>query len=52
MTLYMPTYLLHLLQPLDMGCFAPLKKAYRHQISELMRNSINHITKLKFLPAF
>jgi hypothetical protein len=42
----------HLLQPLDVGCFAPLKKAYGNQISELMRNGINHITKLEFLPAF
>jgi hypothetical protein len=34
------------------GCFAPLKKAYRRQIEDLARNHINHITKLEFLPAF
>ncbi|KAH5056627.1 hypothetical protein HBH95_250220 [Parastagonospora nodorum] len=27
-TICMPPYLLHLLQPLNVGCFAPLKKAY------------------------
>ena len=50
--LCMPAHSSHLLQPLDVGCFAPLKKAYGNQISELMRNGINHITKLEFLPAF
>ena len=28
-TIYMPPYLLHLLQLLNIGCFAPLKKVYR-----------------------
>ena len=28
-TVCMPAYLSHLLQPLNVGCFAPLKKAYR-----------------------
>jgi hypothetical protein len=51
-SLCMPAHSSHLLQPLDVGCFAPLKKAYGNQISELMRNGINHITKLEFLPAF
>ena len=51
-TLYIPAYSSHLLQPLDVGCFAPLKKAYGKQVEELMRNYINHITKLEFLPAF
>jgi hypothetical protein len=27
-TLCMPPHLSHLLQPLDVGCFAPLKRAY------------------------
>jgi hypothetical protein len=48
----MPAHSSHLLQPLDVGCFAPLKKAYGKQVEELMRNHINHITKLEFLPAF
>lgn len=51
-TLCMPAHSSHLLQPLDVGCFAPLKKAYGKQIEGLMRNGINHITKVEFLPAF
>ncbi len=50
-TLCMPPHSSHLLQPLDVGCFAPLKKAYGHQIQSLMRNYIHHITKLEFIPA-
>ncbi|KAF7572901.1 hypothetical protein PtrM4_078060 [Pyrenophora tritici-repentis] len=42
----------HLLQPLDVGCFAPLKKRYGRQAEDLMRNRITHITKLEFLPCF
>jgi len=48
----MPLYLLYLLQPLNIGCFAPLKKAYRRQIKNLACNYINYIIKLEFLPAF
>ncbi|KAF7579474.1 hypothetical protein PtrM4_037140 [Pyrenophora tritici-repentis] len=51
-TLCMPPHSSHLLQPLDVGCFSPLKKAYGRQAENLMRNKINHITKLKFLPCF
>jgi hypothetical protein len=51
-TLCMPAHSSHLVQPLDVGCFSPLKKAYSRQIEGLMRCNINHITKLKFLPAF
>ncbi|KAH3956578.1 hypothetical protein HBH52_256050 [Parastagonospora nodorum] len=51
-TICMPPHSSHLLQPLNVGCFAPLKKAYRRQAEELMRNQITHITKLKFLPCF
>ena len=47
----MPSHASHLLQPLDVGCFSPLKKAYGRQIEGLARNHINHITKLEFLPA-
>jgi hypothetical protein len=35
-TLCMPPHSSHLLQPLDVGCFAPLKKAYGTQIGELI----------------
>jgi hypothetical protein len=51
-TLCMPPHLSHLLQPLDVGCFAPLKVAYGRQVEHLMRNRITHITKLEFLPCF
>ena len=36
-TLYMPTYTLHLLQPLNVGCFSSLKVAYGREIGELAR---------------
>jgi hypothetical protein len=48
----MPPYLSHLLQQLNVSCFSPLKRAYSHKIEGLIRNHINHITKLEFLPAF
>jgi DDE superfamily endonuclease/Tc5 transposase DNA-binding domain/helix-turn-helix, Psq domain len=51
-TLCMPPHSSHLLQPLDVGCFSPLKKAYGRQIEELMRQQITHITKEDFIPAF
>src|SRR2546423_14231217 len=51
-TLCMPAHSSHLLQPLDVGCFSPLKNAYGQQIEELMRSYINHISKDEFLPAF
>ncbi|KAM5527244.1 transposase [Fusarium oxysporum f. sp. phaseoli] len=51
-TLCMPAHASHLLQPLDVGCFGPLKKAYGREIERLMGCSINHITKIEFFPAF
>lgn len=48
----MPSHSSHLLQPLDVACFSPLKKAYGYQVENRMRLGINHITKLDFLPAF
>ena len=36
--LCMPLHLSHLLQPLNVGCFGPLKKAYGDKVNELMRN--------------
>jgi hypothetical protein len=51
-TLCMPPHSSHLLQPLDVGCFSPLKLAYGGEIKGLMRCHINHITKLEFLLAF
>ena len=48
----MLSYSLRLLQFLNIGCFSPLKRAYRHKINSLIRNYINYITKLEFLLAF
>jgi hypothetical protein len=48
----MPPYSSHLLQPLNVSCFSPLKHEYSEEINKLIRCRINHITKLKFLPAF
>ena len=48
----MPPHLSHLLQPLDVGCFAPLKQAYGDQVNKLVRHRITHITKLEFLSCF
>lgn len=48
----MPAHTSHILQPLDVSCFGPLKKAYRAQIENKMRLGINHISKDEFLPAF
>jgi hypothetical protein len=47
----MPPHSSHLLQPLDISCFSPLKRAYSREIKSLIRNHINHVTKLEFLPA-
>ncbi|OAQ60909.1 ankyrin repeat domain-containing protein [Pochonia chlamydosporia 170] len=46
------THSSHILQPLDVGCFGPLKKAYGKEVEGLMRAQITHITKADFLPAF
>ena len=48
----MPAHLSHLLQPLNVGCFGPLKKAYGDKVNELIRNWINHVTKQEFLLCF
>jgi hypothetical protein len=51
-TLCMPAHASHLLQPLDIGCFGPLKKAYGREIEHLIRCSITHVSKADFFPAF
>ncbi|KAJ5261124.1 hypothetical protein N7478_009036 [Penicillium angulare] len=47
--LCMPAHSSHLLQPLDVGCFAVLKRAYGRFISDLARVGYNHIDKFDFL---
>ncbi|KAK6823615.1 hypothetical protein PG987_013872 [Apiospora arundinis] len=51
-TVSMPPHSSHLLQPLDVGCFGPLKRAYGREIEGFMKSHINHITKVEFLIAF
>jgi hypothetical protein len=48
----MPAHSSHLLQPLDVGCFSPLKRAYSCLIEDKMRLGFNHIDKLDFLEAY
>jgi hypothetical protein len=48
----MPSHLSHLLQPLDVACFALLKRSYGDGILALARNYIYYISKETFLPAF
>jgi hypothetical protein len=48
----MPPHSSHLLQPLDVGCFAVLKRAYGKCVEDVMRSGQNHIDKLDFLDAF
>lgn len=50
--LYLPPHSSHLLQPLDVACFGPLKHAYGQQIQNFMKLGINHIDKDDFLEAY
>ena len=50
--LCMPPHSSHLLQPLDVGCFAILKRAYGRYVSDLARASYNHIDKFDFLAEY
>lgn len=52
LTLCMLAHSSHLLQPLDVGCFGPLKKAYSRQIENLVRTRITYISKEAFIPTF
>ena len=51
-TLCLPAHSSHITQPLDVGCFGPLKRAYGHEINAFVKAHINHITKVEFLIAF
>jgi hypothetical protein len=48
----MLSYLLHLLQSLNVAYFAPLKRSYSNSILALARNYIYYISKETFLLAF
>ena len=51
-TLGLPPHSSHLTQPLDVGCFSVLKRAYGRQIETFIKAHINHITKVEFFLAF
>jgi hypothetical protein len=48
----MPPHTSYILQPLDVGCFAALKRAYKKEINVLANNDITYIDKKAFLAAF
>jgi hypothetical protein len=48
----MPPHSSHLLQPLDVSCFAVLKRMYGRQIEGFIRTGLNHIDKPDFLTAY
>ena len=50
--LYMPPHSSHLLQPLDISCFAPLKHYYGQKIRERAQNGIHTIDKVDFLSIY
>ena len=52
LTLCMPAHSSHILQPLDVVCFAPLKVKYSQRVRDLARQRVFHIDKETFLPAF
>lgn len=48
----LPPHSSHITQPLDVGLFSPLKRAYGKEIDTFVRAHINHITKVEFFLAF
>ena len=50
--IYMPPHSSHLLQPLDVGLFSPLKRAYTKGLENTFRLGINHIDKMEFLAIY
>jgi DDE superfamily endonuclease len=45
----LPPHTSHILQPLDVACFGPLKTAYGHLVQDLARKAIFHVDKADFL---
>ena len=45
----MPPHSSHILQPLDVSCFSPLKHFYKQQVEDLSQRRINSIKKEDFL---
>ncbi len=50
--LWMPPHSSHMLQPMDVGCFGPLKTAFSKQNQDLVRSHVFHITKEDFIATF
>jgi hypothetical protein len=48
----MPPHTWHLLQPLGVSCFSPLKHAYGHGIQELACQGVYYIDKIDFLTIY
>ena len=48
----MPPHSSHILQPLDVVCFSPLKLKYSQRVRDLARRRVYHINKEGFLLAF
>jgi hypothetical protein len=50
--LCMPPHSSHLLQPLDVGCFAVLKRSYGKLVEKKMSLGVNHIDKQEFIAIY
>ena len=50
--LYMPPHSSHILQPLDVSCFAFLKQLYRQLVENQVQCSVNHVNKLDFFSLY
>lgn len=48
----MPAHTPHLLQPLDVICFSPLRRAYSDEIKELAHQGVYHGNKVDFLTIY
>jgi hypothetical protein len=51
-TLCIPPYSSHLLQPLDVSCFSGLKRSYRQELEQLIYIGYNYIDKSDFLAIY
>jgi hypothetical protein len=47
-----PPHSSHILQPLNVVCFLPLKRKYSQRVRDLACKRVFHINKERFLPAF
>lgn len=50
--LYLPPHSSHILQPLDVTCFGPLKRRYGSEVQSCMAAKIHHIDKKIFLDIY